>query len=398
MELDYAKLAAKGFPKPIARVYLLQGSDDALKREAVLKLTEPLLDPTMADFDREERDVPSSGGGDGDIARQMLASAGGAPMLSERRVVIVTNVHRLGKEDQDGLAVGLGTLGERSCLVLIAGAPEYDAGKVKGRSTVGTKLANAVAKAGAVVLCDAPGAGDLKSRATALLKSRGKTMEPEALQIILQRAVAAAADRGGGGKAGDVHVLTSELEKVMAYAGDRTPITTKDAIAVGTRGAEENIFALLDAVGHRDARRALNEVDEMLRSGDKPDGVAARTFVMLARHLRLIWGAKFLAEKRLSGDRVRGGLPPDVQNLLSGELVGLTMRQSFLLRGLQEQARGWDYGDLQRALARTLASDMAMKGIAPVKELGAKAPGDDPAANLRLLVAALCGAEPSPRH
>lgn len=397
MELDYAKLAAKGFPKPIARVYLLQGSDDALKREAVLKLTEPLLDPTMADFDREERDVPSSGGGDGDIARQMLASAGGAPMLSERRVVIVTNVHRLGKEDQDSLAAGLGALGERSCLVLVAGAPEYDAGKVKGRSTVGTKLANAVAKAGAVVLCDAPGAGDLKSRATALLKSRGKTMEPEALQIILQRAVAAAADRGGGGKAGDVHVLTSELEKVMAFAGDRTPITTKDAIAVGTRGAEENIFALLDAVGHRDARRALNEVDEMLRSGDKPDGVAARTFVMLARHLRLIWGAKFLAEKRLSGDRVRGGLPPDVQSLLSGELVGLTMRQSFLLRGLQEQARGWGYGDLQRALARTLASDMAMKGIAPVKELGAKAPGDDPAANLRLLVAALCGAEPSPQ-
>ena len=307
MELDYAKIAAKGFPQPIARVYLFQGSDDALKREAVQKLTEPLLDPTMADFDREERDAPSSGGGDGDLARQILASAGGAPMLSERRVVIVTNVQRLGKDDQDGLAAGMGALGDRTCLVLIAGAPEYEAGKVKGRSTVGTKLATAIAKAGAVVLCDAPGAGDLKSRATALLKSRGKTMDPEALQIILQRAVAAAADRGGGGKAGDVHVLTSELEKVMAYAGERTPITTKDALAVGTRGAEENIFALLDAVGHRDARRALGEVDEMLRTGDKPDGVAARTFVMLARHLRLIWGAKFLAEKRLSGDRVRGG-------------------------------------------------------------------------------------------
>lgn len=393
MELEYARIAAKGFPQPIARVYLFQGSDDALKREAVQKLTEPLLDPDMAEFDREERDAPSSGGGEADLARQILASAAGAPMLSERRVVIVTNVQRLGKEDQDGLAAGLNNLGERSCLVLLAGAPEYEAGKVKGRSTVGTKLATAVAKAGAVVLCDAPGAGDLKSRATALLKARGKTMEPEALQIILQRAVAAAADRGGGGKAGDVHVLTSELEKVMSYAGDRTKITSADAIAVGTRGAEENIFALLDAVGHRDARRALGEVDEMLRTGDKPDGVAARTFVMLARHLRLIWGAKYLADKRLSGERLRGGLPPDVQSLLSGELVGLTMRQSFLLRGLQEQARGWGYGDLQRALARTLASDMAMKGIAPVKELGARAPGDDPAANLRLLVASLCGGE-----
>lgn len=392
MELDYAKVAAKGFPQPIARVYLLQGSDDALKREAVQKLTEPLLDSTMADFDREERDVPSSGGGEGDLARQILASAAGAPMLSERRVVIVTNVQRLDKDDQERLAAGLGMLGEQSCLILIAGAPEYDAGKVKARSTVGAKLAGAIAKAGTVVLCEAPGQGDLKSRATALLKSRGKSMTPEALEIILQRAISAAADRGGGGKSGDVHVLTSELEKVMAYAGERKQITPADALAVGTRGAEENIFALLDAVGHRDAPRALSQVDEMLRTGDKPDGVAARTFVMLGRHLRLLWGAKFLAEKRLSGDRLRGGLPPDVQAVLSGELVGLTMRQSYLLRNLQEQARRWDYGDLRQALARTLASDMAMKGIAPVAALGMSAPGDDPASNLRLLVVDLCGA------
>ena len=102
----------KAIPKPTERVYLFLGSDDALKREALQKLTEPLLDPSFADFDREEQDVPPTGAGDsGDTARAILASAGGVPMASERRVVIVTNVHRMGKEDQDVLAAGLPKLG-----------------------------------------------------------------------------------------------------------------------------------------------------------------------------------------------------------------------------------------------------------------------------------------------
>lgn len=97
MELDYSKLA-KGFPKPIEKVYLLTGSDDALKREALQKLTEPLLDASFADFDKEELDIPPTGAGEpGEAGRRILASAGGVPMASERRIVVVTNVHRLGK-------------------------------------------------------------------------------------------------------------------------------------------------------------------------------------------------------------------------------------------------------------------------------------------------------------
>ena len=278
--------------------------------------------------------------------------------------------------------------------MLVAAAPEYEAGKLKGKS-VGTKLANAVAKHGATVLCDAPGEGDLKARAGALLKARGKSIAPEAWTLLLRHASAVAVDRGGGAKTGDVTALLNELEKMLAYVGDRAQVTAEDARAVGLRDAQENIFALCDAVGRRDARLALAEADELLGAGDKPDAVAARTFVMLARHLRMVWGAKFLAERRIGGQNA-GGLPPDVQAVLSGEMLGLTQRQSYRLRDLQEQARGWDYPALGRALARVLASDLTMKGIAPPDCLNAHAPAlaDDPASNLRLLAVELCRAEP----
>jgi len=390
MELDYARLGTKGFPRPLSPVYLFTGSDDALKREAVLRLTEPLLDPSFADFDREERDVPSSGGiGDGETARQILASAGGAPMASERRVVLVTNIQRLGKEDEELLAAGLPKLGGLSCLVLIAGAREYEAGKAKGPA-VGTKLANALGKAGTVVLCDAPADSGLQARANALLKERGKTMEAKALSLVLDRARSVATERGGGGKTGDLQMLLSELEKVLAYGGERQNVTVADVAAVGIHNVEDSIFRLLDCVGNRNAKQALVETDHLLLNGGKSDGVAARTFVMLARHLRLVWGAKFLAEHRLNGFNLKSGMPPEVEAVLSGEMLGLTQRQSFLLKNLQEQARVWSYDDLGAGLARVLTSDLAMKGIAPEKTLGPPAPGGDPASNLRLLVVALC--------
>jgi len=390
MELDYAQLPPSGFPQPAALVYLFAGSDDALKKEGVQKLIAPLLDESSADFDREDIDVGAVSASDESWVTRILSSANGVAMFSERRIVVATNVQRLSKEEQESLATGVAKLGDRSCLILVAGTPEYDAGKVKAKTAIGSKLQAAVAKAGVVVTCDVPAAGDLRERAVRHLRSAGKAADPAALDIFVQRAVAAAADRGGAGKGGDVSVLTNELEKAIAYTGARTQITRDDAAAIGTRGAEENIFAMLDAVGKRDAPRALAMVDEMLRCGDKPDGVAARSYVMLARHLRMLWGAKYLGERKISAG-FRGSLPPDLQAELTGEFQGLATWQSFLLRNLQDQARAWTYPQLRDGLLRVLTSDMTMKGVPPIKPIGYMGDaGEDPAGSLKVLVASLC--------
>ena len=200
------------------------------------------------------------------------------------------------------------------------------------------------------MLCDAPSDSGLQARANALLKERGKTIEPPALALILERAKATAAERGGGGKTGDIHVMVNELEKAMAYAGDRSQVTRADAQAVGLHTVQDNIFSLLNAVGNRDPKRALAEADKLL-DGDKPDGVAARTFVMLARHLRHIWGAKYLADQRLNGFNIKGGLPPEVQAVLSGEMLGITQRQSFLAQRLARTGAGLVVSRFERRLA-----------------------------------------------
>ena len=37
-----------------------------------------------------------------------------------------------------------------------------------------------------------------------------------------------------------------------------------------------------------------------------------------------LWGAKYLADQRLNGFNIKGGLPPEVQAVLSGEMIGMT--------------------------------------------------------------------------
>jgi hypothetical protein len=117
--------------------------------------------------------------------------------------------------------------------------------------------------------------------------------------------------------------------------------------------------------------------------------VVARTLVMLQRHLRLLMLGKFVGERRINP---RGTIPDDVKDILTSELVGTLVGQAYRMPTYTGQAAKFSWDELIWMSCRILASDCAMKGIIISPALGATSPipGDDPAANLRLLVAQLC--------
>ena len=385
-ELIYGKSTSEKFPGDPARVTLLTGGDDALKREAMGRLLKAALDPAFADFDRETIDLGAGGDGNEggeDPVVKILAAASAAPFMSPRRVVLVESVQRLSKERQDALAEGLGKLGALSCLILMADPQEYEGGRPKGKS-VENSLRKAVNAAGVVVVCEAPDARDLRSRAEVLLETAGKSAPPEVIDILIARATAASGSSGG-----DLNTLTNETAKLIAYVGSSSEITVYDAQQVIAHVSQESIFQLLDAIGARDPKGALLKLDAMFESGDKPDAVAARTLVMMQRHFRLMALAKFLGEQKGIG---RGALPPDVQELLSPELSSFATGQAYRLQSYGRQASRFAWADIARATERILLCDLTMKGIVPGESLAAHAPntGDDAATSLRLLVIDLC--------
>lgn len=384
-EENYSKIGKGKFPGALSPVYLIVGSDDALKREAVSALLAAALDPAFADFDREAISF-GAGADPGDSTEdpvvRILSAASAAPFMSPRRVVTVASVERLAKDRQEALAEGLAKLGSLSCLILQADAQEIEAGKPKGKS-VENALKKAAAAHGTVLICDAPDARDLRSRAAALIAEHGKRADPEVIDILVARA---SAQSGSGG---DLNTLVNETLKLITYVGEAVEIGVSDARQVIGEFGHENIFQLLDAIGSRDPRSALALADVMLDSGEKPDAVAARTVVMIQRHFRLMTLAKYLAEKRAGGKQ---GLPPDIQDLLSSELIGFATGQSYRLASYARQASRFSWDELIAASSRILLTDLISKGIAPGDSLGAHAPklGEDAASNLRLLLVDLC--------
>jgi len=387
-----AALRSKGLDvSQLARVYLLLGSDDSLKREILARLQELALDPDFADFDRETIDLgPGSSipDGESDPAVRILGAAGMAPFMSPRRVVFVASVHRLPKERQSVLADSVKQLGAVSLLIMVADAPEWEAGRPKGRQ-LEASFKKTIATYGTVVNCDAPQGADLRSRAQELLIGWGKRPDSRVLDALSEHAVAVSANAGSGA----VATLTRECEKLRAYVGERETISMADADALMPDVAQESIFRLLDAVGSRNAKMAMEYADAMLATGDRPDGTVARALVMLERHVRLLMLGKFAGEKHLSG---RTGIPDETKDILTPELASTLTGQAYRMPNYMKQAARFTWDELVWASCRILASDLTMKGIQVPKGLGATSPvpGDEPAANFRLLIAQLCAGPP----
>lgn len=81
----------------------------------------------------------------------------------------------------------------------------------------------------------------------------------------------------------DLERLSHELDKLAAYAAARS-ITRDDVSLLVERHVEENIFALTDALGNRQAADAARLLEQEYEAGSDPLGL----FAMLARQVRLL--------------------------------------------------------------------------------------------------------------
>ncbi len=152
------------------------------------------------------------------------------------------------------------------------------------------------------------------------------------------------------------------------------------------------MFATVDAIVRRQTDRALTLLGELHRYDPKPQAVAGKLLALLARQYRMLWQAKFLAEKRINPRDVRA-LPPDLAAELPAE--SNIAQLAFKAGDLFTQARGYSWSDLTWALERLLLCDLANKGGATDET---DIFGTEPIHNLQLLVLELTGATRAKPH
>lgn len=349
------------------RVVLLTGPEAGRKIREAQRLLADAVAADWADFDAETLDGASA------TAERALAGVATVPLGDKKRAVLIRDTQQMDAEEQKRLAAGLPRIPAFGLLILHTGTPIVEEGKTRRGSIITTELAGAIKKAGGRVLdFGLPRVDDLRAYLAAEAKRQNKTLAPDALSLLAQL------------PGEDLLHASTELAKAAAHAGEAATITVADVEATLTRGPDDVIFKLCDAVGARRTGDALGYVATLLAGGARPEAVAPRTLVLLARQIRLLAQFKYLAGKQLTG-RNAPPLSADVVRLLPADGAAATLanpRTSWMADKYVAQARNFSGQELLERLDKLLAADLALKGISPG--------GADPRLILQRLVLELC--------
>jgi DNA polymerase III delta subunit len=348
------------------RVFLLTGQETARKNLEAQRLFQAQVDELSADFDAETMD------GNTATAERVLGGVCTAPFGEGKRVVLVRDTQQMDAEEQKRLAAALTKIPHSGLLILHTGLPIIEEGKTKKQSVVLTELANAVKKSGQIIDFALPRAEDLRGYLIQEARRLGKQLSTDAQALLSQL------------PAEDIGRVRSELEKAATYAGDASIISGADVEATLSRGADDVIFKLCDAVGMRQTQDALGYVSTLFRGGQKPEAVAPRTLVLLARQMRLIAQFRYLGEQRMVG-RNASPLTPEALAVLPADGAGSILnnpRTRWMADKYVNQARKFTSAELSHRMERILHADLTLKGVEPG--------GDSPQAVLQRLIVELC--------
>jgi len=203
------------------------------------------------------------------------------------------------------------------------------------------KLAEAIrASGGHVRLFEAPREGALAAWIDSEARDRGMRLAPSASKAIAMR-VGGFVREGDAERRDQTRRAAMELDKLDLYRPG-VSITVDDVEALVAEAVPGSAWALADAVGDRDAPRALALLETLAETMPEP-------VIVVVLHRRIREMAELL-------DRL-----PGARNLAeAGKPMGIL--SAFRVQRLAEQARRWRPAELASALHGLVELDAVVKG------------------------------------
>lgn len=282
-------------------IFALIGEEALLLRRALDKLLAERVEPAAKEFNFDILE------GNEVETRKLADLVGQLPMMAQRRVVLVRNAQALKKGEMEGLTELLPKVPESTDLIFVAE-------KADGRTSFWQK----VSKLGKVRDFKPVDAREAPGWATEEARGAGYTLDFQAAQWMVSAL------------GNDLSTLQSALEKIYLHKDKDKRITLADVEACVTAVSWRSIFDLTDAVGQRNAERALRLYRRMETAGESPIALLA----LISRHFRILSKVK-------EGDT--GGVPP------------------FFLKDYQRQASAFDASRLEDKREKIFHTDWALK-------------------------------------
>lgn len=311
MKIDeFNKAVSRGDISPL---YYFHGDEPYLMERAVKRLTDIVVPPDFRDFNL---DVFYGNECKGD---EIASVAQTLPMFADRRMVIVKRSGDLSAAALEILAACAVDPPPTTCLVFVGE-------KVDQRK----KFFQELKKKGELVECKRPYENQLGAFIREEAKGLGKRIESAAAEMLVYLV---------GSNLGE---LTTQLEKVALYVGQREAITIGDVRGIVSDTKIESVFDLANAMGERDPAKALRSLATILRDGEAPLMLLA----MIARHFRQLWRVRDLMAQKVAQQDI-------------SRLAGIN---PYFLKGVMAQARNFGTHELKRVFESLYTADLELKG------------------------------------
>ncbi len=332
-------------------IYILHGSDDFSRYQALKEIKEGIGPPELQDANTTVFQGPQ-------ITLALLSDAcNSTPFLSEKRLVVVENL--LSSQERQGR----GQRGRRappagpdSLPTQWQGLKEHLKGMpgttelvfLEGPLRRDNPLLRDLSQVAKVLEFPSLGGETLRQWIRDAVARKGGRISPAATRVL--------ADLVGG----NLWIMDNELEKLCLYSVSRE-IREEDVRVLVTSAREANIFAAVDAVLEGKPSVATGHIYRLIQSGVGVPYIMS----MLARQVRLLILTKDLRSRGVSRDEI-------------GQRLGVSA--TFALRKTLEQERYFTIDRLKEIHFRLLETDLNIK-TGKIEEGIA----------LELLVAQLCG-------
>ncbi len=153
-----------------------------------------------------------------------------------------------------------------------------------------------VDKNGCVTECQVQSEPMLKKWIAGYLKRAGKSIEAPAVEFLIERVGT------------DMEVLSSEMDKLISYTGERMEIKRADVGDICSGSAVSKIFDMIDAVALGQKERALQLYGDLLENKEPPMSI----LYLFTRHINILLQMKELSAEGKNKNEIakKIGIPP----------------------------------------------------------------------------------------
>ena len=291
------------------RIYLLYGEEGYLRKQYRDRLKQAVCGDDTMNYSYFE--------GKGADVSEIISIADTMPFFADKRLIVVENSGFFRKTDER-MAGYLDTLPESTVLVFV----EEEADK-RG------KMFKKVRELGYVCELAEQTPATLGRWIVGILGAEGKKISKQALDYFL------------AASGTDMNHIYTELEKLIAYTGDRENVTVDDVDEICTVLAVSKIFDMIDAMGNKNRAGTLKLYYDMIAVKEPP----MRILYMLSRQFHIMLEVQELHKSGMDGKAIAAKLA----------LAPFVVSKAF------RQTQRFQAGDIKNALRECLQIEEDVK-------------------------------------